>query len=78
MPINAFWLLSSQITRLRAETDLRSLNIGAAVQSADGFKQLQEALTEEVGFVMTQQPRAIAHAVRDKEGFEQLRAMAGG
>lgn len=74
MPIRAFWLMFSNIRRIRAGDDLRGLMVHSAAQSADGFKECQEKLVLEIGTVVSEPPSF--HAERDEQGFEELKAMA--
>ena len=47
MPLRAFWSFNAQVVRLRAETDLRGLQIAGAAQSNESFEQLREVLAIE-------------------------------
>jgi hypothetical protein len=75
LPVRAFWLLSNSVHRIQADSDLRSLSIAAGAQSGEGFENLREALTKEVGEITKQSGRI--SAARDEEGFELLKNMAG-
>jgi hypothetical protein len=44
MPLRAFWSFNGQVARLRAETDLRSLQIAVAAQSGEALNDLNEQL----------------------------------
>lgn len=70
----AFWLMSGNIRRVRADSDIRALLVSAASQSSDGVTSLQERLVLEVGNVITQP--VVPDAERDEDGFTELRAMA--
>jgi hypothetical protein len=74
MPVRAFWLMFSNIRRIRAGDDVRNLMTSAAAQSADGVKELQEKLVLEIGTVATEAPEI--EAKRDEAGFAELKAMA--
>lgn len=74
MPIMAFWLMSGNIRRVRADSDMRTLLLSAASQSADGVTAFQERLVLEVGTVISQP--AAPDETRDEEGFAELKAMA--
>lgn len=77
LPIRAFWLLNSNVSRLMAEKDMRSLTIAAsAQQEGEAITQVRENLVIEMGEVMVVDP--IASAVRDEEGFNELKAMVAG
>lgn len=72
----AFWLMSGNIRRVRADSDMRNLLLSAASQSSDGVQQFQERLILEVGTVFSQP--AAPDEERDEEGFAELKAMAAG
>ena len=74
MPIRAFWLFSGNIRRVRADSDMRSLMVAAAAQSAEGIESLQERFVVEVGMVMTDSP--VLEVERDEKGFSELKMMA--
>ena len=71
----AFWLMNGNIRRVRADSDMRTLLLSAASQSADGVQAFQDRLILEIGTVVSQQASMPA-AERDEEGFAELRAMA--
>ena len=74
LPICTFWMMSAQINRVRAEGELRQLNIVVSGGSAEGAKETRERLLEEMGTVAT---GIDTHWERDEEGFEGLRQLAG-
>lgn len=74
MPVRAFWLMFSNIRRIRAGDDVRHLMTAAAAQSSDGVKELQEKLVLEIGVVANEPP--VIDAQRDEQGFAELKAMA--
>lgn len=74
MPVKSFWLMFSNIRRIRAGDDVRHLMTAAASQSADGVKELQERLVLEIGTVANAPP--VVDAQRDEAGFAELKAMA--
>jgi hypothetical protein len=76
LPYKVFMLMNENIFRLLAEKDIRSLNVGAASQSADGMESLRNHLVIEMGDVGTSEPGPISEE-RDQEGFEALRMFAG-
>lgn len=73
MPIRAFWLMSGNVKRVRAYSDVRSLTVAAAAQSADGIEEIRERLVLEIGTVINEPPTVVE---RDEAGFAELRAMA--
>ena len=75
LPIRTFWLLNSNVVRLMAERDLRTLQVSASVQQqGEAMTQTRENLVVELGEVMVLDP--IASAVRDQAGFNELKAMS--
>lgn len=73
MPIRAFWLMSGNVRRLRAHSDVRSLMVASAAQSPEGIDEVRERLVLEIGEVAKEPPTSVE---RDEAGFEELRAMA--
>jgi len=74
MPAKTFWLMSANVRRIRAESDLRSLMIAGISQSSEGMKDYQEKLILEMG-VIVKAPIG-ADIERDEAGFADLKAMA--
>jgi len=74
LPFKLFWLMSNNISRLRAEKDVRALMIANCSQAQDATVELRSSLITELGTIMKVDP--IASAVRDVEGFNELKAMA--
>ena len=70
--IGVFWLLEKNISRLKAEDGLRQLDIGASVQSAEGYKALSEAYTREIGVQVIEQPKL------DRQGLNTLKQLQQG
>ena len=60
MPLKRFWLLHRSVDRLTAEDDLRAMQIGAAVQSGDGYKQAVAALQKQMGKIIVTSMRSSA------------------
>jgi len=71
MPLRAFWLLSNQIHRVQAESDLRALSVASYAQSSDGIKELRDHLNREMGQVMRAEERF------DEEGWNRLKHISG-
>lgn len=74
LPIMAFWLMSGNIRRVRASSDMRGLAMNLAAQSSEGAQDYQERLILELGTV-TSAP-VVLDTERDEEGFEELKAIA--
>lgn len=78
MPLRLFWLLDSNVDRIKAQDDKRSLHI-ASVSAMDG-KRLQEiakVLDAETGEVIKTKFDPVRLAVRDQAGVARLKALAG-
>ena len=73
MPIRTFWFMNTCVDRLRAEEDMRQLSIASSAQSSDGYERKQESLNLQIGEVVKYDP--IISAVRDQEGFDELRGL---
>ena len=74
LPVKTFWLMSGNIRRIRAESDLRGLMVAAVAQSSEAIKDYQEKLILEMGVVV--KAPAAADIERDEKGFADLKAMA--
>lgn len=48
-PLRRFWFLNNQIDRLRAEKELRQLQLLASAQSGDAFKATYDHLSNQIG-----------------------------
>ena len=78
LPVRAFWMMNRNINRLRAEEDLRQINIGTAIQSRDGASEASSRLVVERGEWLKFSPLATHLNCRDEEGVERLKRMAKG
>lgn len=71
LPLRTFWSLNRYIDRLRAEEDLRALQVGVAAgmsgESGEAIKFLTETLQAEVGRPMVVQKKF------DAAQFERLK-----
>lgn len=81
LPIKTFWLMSSSVDRIMAQKDIRALTVAVLSQGGDAAaKDHRERLVLEVGTVVKQDSdpgrQAMREAVRDEEGFAELKAMA--
>jgi hypothetical protein len=48
MPFRVFWSFNRQVTRLKADDEMRQLRLLSAVQSAEGVKTMHQTLKTEV------------------------------
>tara|TARA_B110000037_G_C16979649_1_gene448454 strand:- start:7 stop:255 length:249 start_codon:yes stop_codon:yes gene_type:complete len=69
MPVNRFWLLERNATRISAQEDLRALNVAAASGSGEGCEELYGSLSEVIGTTLVKAPTL------DRSGLEALRNM---
>ena len=70
----AFWLMSGNIRRVRANAEMRSLAMNLAAQSGEGASEYHERLVLELGTVTT--APVVPDVERDEEGFSELKALA--
>jgi hypothetical protein len=81
MPIKRFWFYHRQVTRLRAEEDLRMLSLMGAATSGESYKQAFDKLHEEFGeiFIMEPVSRTLDVTKRDptfdRGAFDSLRSL---
>ena len=76
MPVTRFWLLSRTIDRIAAEEMIRSVQVAASVQSAEGFKDLMTQLNAQMGVVVEiDQKKKIMSEKLDRAGLAALKAM---
>ena len=77
MPIKTFWMLNQNVDRLLAQRDMRSLTVAVSGQSSqESFDSCRKALILEVGTIVKMEENPIRDAVRDEEGFAELKEMA--
>jgi hypothetical protein len=72
LPMKTFWLMSEQIERIMAQKDMRALTTGIASQGGPFAVEHRKALVLEIGTITRNEDTP----VRDRAGFEELRAMA--
>lgn len=76
MPIRAFWLMHTNISRCLAERDLRSLTVATVSQDSKAVKEVRERLIIEMGEAGTRRDGPISEE-RDEEGIAFLRSTGG-
>jgi len=72
LPIRTFWRMHSNINRIRAEDNLRTLQVAVASQS-EGVAKYRDHLVVELGKTTEVDP--IASAYRDHEGIAKVAAL---
>lgn len=86
LELKRFWFLNNQIDRLRAEQDLRRLQILGSVNDGDTYKQALDNLQEQMGqvFVWGKTDESIEIRIDpvtgldpefDREGLHSLKGM---
>lgn len=87
LPLKMFWFMTNQIDRLRAEEDMRQIQLLGASQDSDAFKMALDSLKSEMGQVYIWQPSNSPTEIRidpttgldpefDREGLMALKAMS--
>lgn len=77
MPVRTFWFMNSNIDRVQAQKDMRSLTVAVCGQGGgEAAQTFRERLVIEAGTVVKLKFDPIREAVRDEEGFSALRNMA--
>ena len=76
--LKTFWLLNRNIGRIKAEEDLRALNLLLAGQgsSKETIESVRNDLIEEMGEVVKRDPIKNADPL-DRVGLSDLKAMTG-
>jgi len=72
LPLRTFWMMSNNINRISAEEDIRNLSVATGSQSEKGFKQVSEALKEEMGEIFKRSEESEV-----MESLSKLRKLAG-
>lgn len=57
-PIKRFWFLHRHVDRIRAESDIRQLNLLGAVTAQDSFNKAHEDLRRSLGEIVVLEPVA--------------------
>lgn len=73
-----FWLLNNNIDKIEAQQARRSLSValcGGMNATGEMVTQLLESLIAETGEVIKMSSNPIANAIRDEDGFSELKAM---
>lgn len=71
LPLKTFWSLNRQVSRLRAEEDIRSMGNTSAVNSAEGFEARMRNLQSEIGT-----PSLVVKRL-DEDAFMRLKKQFG-
>lgn len=73
LPINAFWMLDRNLSRVKAEEDQRLFRLLLTARSGDqdGIRQFAESLAHEIGNPL------IEKAVMEKGAINRLKAVMG-
>lgn len=77
MPIRTFWFMNTNIERIQAQKDMRSLTVAVCGQGGgEAAQEFRQRLVIEAGTAVKLRFDPIREAVRDEEGFSALRDMA--
>lgn len=88
LPLKRFWFLANQVDRIRAEEDMRQLQLLACAQSSEGFESAVESLRTQMGqiYVWKPEPATLEFQIDattgsdptfDRAGLQRLRALSG-
>ena len=79
VPLTMFWMLSRNIDRLRAEEDVRNLQVARAAQAdGEGVKAFMEGLQYRIGRpVVTDKVYDLSKVKADPDAKEQLMEIFG-
>jgi hypothetical protein len=72
MPLRAFWTYTGAINRIRAEAELRQLQVLIGPGSGDAYKEVAASLEKEYGT-----PSVCVDNRRDENATEKLRSIFG-
>nr|WP_181374652.1 hypothetical protein [Pectobacterium carotovorum]AKG47476.1 hypothetical protein pA_00036 [Pectobacterium carotovorum] len=80
MPLERFWLLSRNIDRIKAEDDIRQLQIARVAQATgDSYSAFEKSLQQRLGQpVVTKKSALPFNAEADPNAEEKLRKIFGG
>lgn len=77
IPVRTFWFMNSNIDRIQAQKDMRSLTVAVCGQGGgEAAQTFRDRLVIEAGTVVKLKFDPIREAVRDEEGFSALRDIA--
>jgi len=74
MPMKTFWMMSENVRRIQAQNDMRAMSVAITSQGGEAFKEHHERLVIELGDVVKEP--VVPDAVRDEEGFKELKMLA--
>lgn len=79
LPVKQFWFLSNMVDRLRAEKDLRQIQLLASVGSEQSFKHAHDYLKDQVGqvYVLEVEPPKQEIKIDPKTGLDPQFDRAG-
>lgn len=78
LPIRTFWLMNSNVGRVLAERDLRTLTVQQARHGGEAGEAIRKHLLIEMGETgkVANKTESPLYAERDHEGFNELKALA--
>ncbi|MEY0334704.1 hypothetical protein AB7W23_21325 [Providencia rettgeri] len=80
MPLERFWLLSRNIDRIKAEDDIRQLQVARVAQATgDSYSAFEKSLQQRLGQpVVTKKSALPFNSEADPNAEEKLRKIFGG
>lgn len=77
LPLRTFWLMNTNIDRIQAQADLRSLSVANMAQAQeDSAREFRQRLVVETGTIVKLEADSPLHATRDEAGFAELKALS--
>jgi hypothetical protein len=76
LPIKTFWMLNSNVERISAQKDMRSLTVAVCGQDGEASQSYKESLIAEVGTIVKLEFDPISTAVRDEDASTVLKELA--
>jgi hypothetical protein len=76
MPIRTFWLMNSNIERVSAQKDMRSIAVAVCSMGGEAVQEVHRRLVIETGTIAKLKLDPIRDAVRDEQGIAVLKEMA--
>ncbi len=74
MPVRIFWVLNSEIERVRSEEDLRSYQVANRASAGEGAKEYVDALRGNLKNVFVVEDEGMDE--RDEAGIQELKRLA--
>lgn len=81
LPLKTFWLMSGNVDRVMAQSDMRALTVSVCGQAGEAAKEYRARLVIEIGTIVkveqTETSKPLPYdATRDEAGFAELRMLS--